>query len=180
MSRKYAKDYRLEEQLSPSGKTRPVAVYQGERYRFLAPETALPGLRLRCTVLSAASALLLFVLLCFSDHFDRDHRFLILPAVFCILPVYLTASSVWTLRTASVPMERRPSDRISNRLPATAGIQTLLSLLAFAAQVVQLFLGGLTWPTMLLAADALLLTAAGAALFSQRKLLRTEAVPSKS
>lgn len=173
ISRKYASDYSVGYEPGRGGRLRPVAAYAGAYYGFAAAPETMRRAKRRMLALCAAGVVTLGLLLWFTTLLHPEYRFLALPMAFDLPVLVLTCIGVWRVWTAGERFIRERRDRIGNRLPPAMLFFMILSVLSFAATVVQLAVGGFTLANLLYALDALALAAASVLLFRQRGALKT-------
>ncbi|MDO4572117.1 MAG: hypothetical protein Q4C13_02020 [Clostridia bacterium] len=126
VTRKYVRDYRLEDELGPKGRLRTRAVYVGGDYVFQAPERATPRAR------AAAAALNLFGWICLLGALALRGRaahiaWVIVPMAACVLPLAYESMAVWTLLRVRPPFRRDQADKLADRLPISALAALVLS-----------------------------------------------------
>ena len=180
ISSKYTKDYTLSYEMGPGGRLRSTAVYAGKYYSFAAEEAELKARRRVLLALLVGAAVLLLVLLTFSNVIDTRYRYLSLPISFDVIALVFVILGVWRICTAGERFVHRRRDQIENRFPAALFFFLLLSALSFGAMVVLLFLAEITVPRLLYTAAALGLAVLSALLFAQRKLWHTVELPGQS
>ena len=179
-SRRYLKDYKLTPEVTAKGRLSPVASYVGAWHRFTAEPLELDRAKKLYIALTAAAVVLLLVQLWYTNLLDRERRYLLLPMAFNIFPAFGTVMGVARLRSAPERMTLKQRDRICNRLPAFSLGFFVFAVLSFIATVVQLILHGVTLPTALYCADALVLSVLTFFIFRLRKILKTEVLPGES
>lgn len=173
-SKRYLKDYQLTPEVTAKGRLSPVASYIGAYHRFTAEPAELERAKRLYQILTAAAVLLLGLLLWYTDLIDRERRFLLLPIAFSVIPAFGTVMGVLRLRSAPEKMTLRQRDRICNRLPAFSFGLFVFAVLSLIATAAQLILHGVTLPTALYCADALLLSVLSFFIFRLRRILKTE------
>lgn len=165
VTRKYLKDYRLEDSLDERGRLRTRAVYVGGDYVFSMPQRA--GKRQRWTILllNVACWLLFFGALLPSSTASYT-LYCVLPFVACVLTLLYESAAVGSLMTAKEPLKREQADRLSGRLPTTALLTLIFSGVALGGcGVIALRAWGtLLWGDAVFAAAAALLAGASAAI----------------
>ena len=175
-SRKYLKDYQLTPEVTAKGRLSPVASYVGAWHRFKAEPLELDRAKKLYIALTAAAVVLLLVQLWYTDLLDRERRYLLLPMAFNIFPAFGTVMGVARLRSAPERMTLKQRDRICNRLPAFSFGFFAFAALSLIACAVQLILNGVTLPTALYCADALVLSVLTFLIFRLRRVLKTEII----
>ena len=176
MTRKYAKDYRVETRLNAAGRRETVAVYEGAYYFFSCSAQELKARKLRCAVLAVLADLFLAALLVFSNHFHPEHRFLVLPEAFAVLPAGIVLNCVSAFCFARKPVERRVRDKLGSTFPAAALALAILAALSVCAQLAQPLLHGWSAPSIWLLACAVCFAAASWGLFLLRGRLKPQEV----
>lgn len=179
MSRKYAKDYRVETRLNSAGRQELYAVYEGAYYWFSCPQAELKRLKLWYGVLSVLADVFLAILLFSSNRFHPNFRYLILPAALSVVPTYYVLSSAARLCLAREPVVRKHRDKICKTLPGAALVQSLLALLSVAAQLLQPLLHGWDASAIWLLVCAVCYAAASWLLVLRRGALKMEELPAE-
>ena len=133
ISKKYLKDYRLEEQIDSNGRVKAKAVYIGGDYK-LSPELSKSEKRV-LLALSALSTLLIIGALIPVSQATRT-TYVIMPFTFSILPVFIMIVTTLQLYRAKEVMRREQAERTAFRLPACTFTTMLLTAAAFLGQVI--------------------------------------------
>lgn len=176
-SKRYLKDYQLTPEVNAKGRLLTVASYTGSYHRFTAEKDALSRARWTYLILMLAALVFFILQLWYTNLFDRDKRYLVLPMSFNVLPAFGVVLGVIRFLVAPSQMTLRQRDQICNRLPASSFCFFLFALLAFAATVVHLIDSGFLLSAGLYCADALALMLLSLWIFSLRGILRTEVIP---
>ena len=175
--RKYAKDYKVEEQVREGRRRKKyVRVYVGPYYRFVTTPARVAWLKRFYAVLLLAEAALLVVPMCIDCPFTRAW-YVAVPATLCWLPWVFAAGSAWRLWTAGEKVEREHRDLIHDRMSGAT-----LFLMGFACISVVGCMFGLFWleaggRDYAVCADLLAAAACSVPLFSHRRELEMEPVP---
>lgn len=177
-SKKYLKDYTLTPEVNAKGRLRPVASYAGDYFRFTAWSGDVRAARQRYLLLGIPAGVILFLLLYFSGVFDWNHRWLVLPIAFNVIPAFGTGMGIGRFCTAPEKMTRKLRDKICDRLPPFSLFLMIFSFLSLASAVTLLILTGITVPAGLYALGTLILLVLSVLIFAQRKILATETVKS--
>ena len=139
VSRKYLKDYRVEETIDAKGRVKSEAVYIGVDY-ILSPPVSVGDRRL----------IALLTLLCWLAFFGalllvtRTTRamYVILPFTATALSMYLMSEAIVFLWRAGDVMTREKAEKISNRLPPCSIITAILALASFAGGIASTVISG--------------------------------------
>lgn len=170
---KYNRDYRLIEEFRADGRVHTDYEYIGDPWYFDLDESNVEkGKRkaLCLVILSAASFVAALI-----PYSGMMHKLWIaLPFVFTILPVFMTADLVLSMRKIKNPMEHRHADKLNNAFPARTFAMLCLSAVSLIAEIVYLFINGIqaAGDLVMILCTAMLL-ACGVLLFKMRKLFRT-------
>ena len=128
ISRKYLKDYRIDEQIDSNGCVKSQAVYIGGDYVFSPPVPVREKRLILC--FSALSGVSFFGALIPITNVARM-LYVMLPFIISVIPVYMMARASIALLRAKDTMERYNAEKISNRLPACPLIAAILAGTAF-------------------------------------------------
>ena len=180
VTRKYVKDYRLDDFLDRRGNIRSKAVYIGGDYVFAAPEQAGPSRKRTILFLHAACWLFGVGALLPASHAART-MYCVLPLAASLLPLAYESSAVYILLAAAAPFRHDQADKLSSRLPASALAAMILSATAFAGFCVSAALAwdALSWGDAVFAALCGALTAASAAIWRLARHFRTKKADSQ-
>lgn len=140
VTRRYLKDYRLEQKLDEKGRLRMEAVYTGGDYRYA--DGALATKRARLGLLLAhlgCWAGMLGALLVPAGIFGKTF-WVTVPICVCCIPLYYEATAVYAAMREKEPFRHEKSNILSNRLTMTAIAVSALSSAAFVGTVVRSFL----------------------------------------
>jgi hypothetical protein len=149
VSRKYIKDYKLEDSLDARGRIRSKAVYIGGDYGFERPDQATA--KAKWTVLGLnLIAWLLFIGALLPNSLAARTMYCVLPLAAAAFPLGLGTMGVFALMTAQEPMRREQADKISQGLP----IASLLSLIFSGAALLGFCAMAIFSPGQMLAGDA--------------------------
>ena len=176
-SRKYARDYTLQNELDNRGRLRTTAVYSGPQYRFAREmEEALP--RERVVIAAGTAVCLLAVLAALSLNAPVLRRwYAVLPLTVSLAGCFLLAQLSVRLFLEKPPFTRRVMNRLTERLAPCSAAVLILAGLSAAGQFVCLFRFGLSGSDWAVLGGTALLAAAAAFLFSRRRRLRAEEIP---
>ena len=133
VSKKYLKDYRLEEQIDSSGRIKTKAIYIGEYYDIV-PDYSISEKRMLFCLSMLAGLSFIGALIPVSQ--ATRVIYVSLPFIFSALPLFIMISTLVSFIVIKDPMKREQAERISNRLPAGAFISMILSTAAFAGQII--------------------------------------------
>lgn len=172
----YLKDYKLASKLDPRGRLSQEAVYVGSYYRFSAKAESFLQAKKSYRLLTVPAVLLLFFQLWFTDLFDPNRRFLVLPMSFNVLPAFGVALGVIRLHLVRDRMTSLQHDRICNRLPLFSFLFFLFALLSFFSTLAQVLMSGVELSTFLYCLNALVLMLLTFWIFKLRKILKTEMI----
>jgi len=171
ISKKYLKDYRLEEQIDSNGRIKTKAVYTGGDY------TITPGfpkgkktLILYHSVLSALS----FIVAIIPVSQAARTIYIIMPFVFTALTIYIMTATAVSLYLCKEKMKREQAERISNRLPACSLVTMILTGAALTGQAIT---AAVSWEVfsagdMIFSISALVIFVATAVIFIKCKSIR--------
>ena len=137
VSRKYAKDYRLEPYLDSSGRIRDRAVYCGAYYVFEAP---MPVIRRRMLWLIAATVMYtacVLVPLLIPNLMTRQ-MYVMLPQCAALIPVYMFSAAIWRIATAAKPVIREHKERIVRRMRMAVIVALVFSGISLIGAIVAL------------------------------------------
>ena len=133
ISKKYLKDYRLEEQINDNGRIRTKAVYIGGDYS-ISPKLSTAEKRL-ILGFSALSGILFPAALLPVSQAARV-MYIILPFVLAALPIFTMIPVVVTLLHKRGSMKREHAERIAGRLPACAFLTMIFTAAAFIGLII--------------------------------------------
>lgn len=123
--RKYAADYRIENHVLPDGKVEATRVYQGTWYSYVATKEEIA--RLRKMLLSGTVGILLLLIPMLLDNTRLGRTFyIVLPACFCLVPIYLLMAAVRRLGFAEDPFTREHRDKTDRRIRVSSVALTVL------------------------------------------------------
>jgi len=133
VSRKYLKDYRIEEYIDANGRVRSEAVYIGGDYTLM-PQVSTGDKRLILLLSVLSGSFYCGALL----PVTRAARltYVIMPLVLSALPIFLMISAAVSLLSVKEAMPRPKAEKISNRLPPSALITAILSGAAFFGLII--------------------------------------------
>lgn len=139
ISKKYAKDYKIEYDETPGGGLKAQAVYRGKYYIFNDTDKNIKKTALFFTALIAIAWIAFFIPLSVLSAAART-SFVIFPHACIFLPLFSMSAVIVDLWTAKPPFTREESDHISQRVPKSALLFMVLSGAAAAGFVINLFL----------------------------------------
>ena len=183
VSKKYTKDYRLENTIGKDGKIVTVTVYCGEYYGFIADKDKLRRAR-AYIVLSCLFYWVFFWLGLAFDSGSMRQLYVSLPYFIGFLPaVYLSSSVYYLVKYTRRPLEkgftREQHDRVYERMAQSSFVTLLLA--AFAAVGVVFYfifkfktLGGLG--DILTVLSILIMLTASALVFVTKKYAKMQAL----
>lgn len=139
VSRKYAKDYRLEPYLDPSGRIRDRAVYCGAYYVFVAP---MPVIRKRMLWLIAATVLYTACVLVplLTPNLLTRQMYVMLPQCFAMIPVYMFSAAIWRIATAVKPVIREHKERIERRMRMAVIVALVFGAISLIGAIAALYI----------------------------------------
>jgi hypothetical protein len=138
LSKKYAKDYEVEYEKTPSGRLKARAVYKGRFYGFSDTGERLRKTAVYFAVLSAAAWTAFLVPLFILSSTART-SYVIIPHACLFLPLVSISSVTVSLWTAKPPLTREKSDHISRRAPKSTLFMVLFSGVASLGYLIRLF-----------------------------------------
>ena len=113
--RKYVSDYRVEKILAPSGKVETKLFYQGVYYRYERPREEILRLRRHVLLATIIAALLIFPL--FTIEAMLSHTmYVVLPAAFSLIPMYLLLAGARRLGFCDEKFTREHRDKTEKRI----------------------------------------------------------------
>ena len=178
ISRKYLRDYKLSESVTPGGRIRTDAVYVGDDWFFTAGAEALRReKRLLAGLAGLGWALWLAALLppvrCARAPWAQ------LPLAACCLPLLYLSLAAGSFCRAKEPLTRRAAEQIAHRVPVCSLLTLILSGAAAAGLLASLLAGYASpvWGDGLFGVCAGGLCAAAAVVFSRRRLVRSAPRP---
>ena len=176
-SRKYARDYTLQNELDNRGHLRTTAVYSGPQFRYTR-ETGerLPRERLIVTAGTIICLAAVLVPLCVNAPVLR-HWYTALPLAAALAACFLLAQLTVRLFLEKPPFTRRTADRLTGRLAPCSATAAALGFASAVGQVICLFRSGASvsdWPVL---GGTVLLVLAGAFLFTRHGRFRAEEIP---
>jgi len=157
VSKKYIRDFRLEEDFDSRGRVKKTAVYIGGDYVFTDPEAASRKVRLRVAVLTALCWPLFLIPLIPVSQAGKT-MYAVLPFAGNILAIGILSVSAYALFRAGETMRHEQAMKLSRRLPASSFFVMALSGIAALSVA---FTAALLWKSLPLA-DALFLFCAAA------------------
>ena len=172
--RKYAADYRLETHISPEGKPESVPVYQGKYYTFVESPDRIQWLK-RSLILGIALELLLLIPIMLDNTRIGRTIYIVLPAVFSLVPIYLLGAAVRRLSTEP-PFNRECRDKTDNRI--RGGCVSLVIFLAISCigSLVHFIRNGIAVNELFCVISLFLAFAVSLMLLKYRKMARTKEV----
>ena len=177
-SRKYVSDYRLDKQLTPSGKVKTTAVYRGDWFTYCeSPETIRKVAWL--TIIAGAVAAVLLLPLLFNNTRIGRTIYVLLPMAFVLIPVYRLINVGIRLLNFKTPMTREQSDQTDKGLRRSCMLMVIMQGIYFAGCGVYCFTPGLQpgeWPIAVCVVAGM---AISILLLTQRKKAKTEKVTEK-
>ena len=171
ISKKYLKDYRLEEQIDSSGRAKTKAVYIGEYY-VISPDFSQSEKRLLLG-LSILSALSFIGALIPVSQAVRV-IYVSMPFVLSALPIFIMISTIVSFMQVKAPIKREQAERISNRLPACAFVLMILPSIAFIGQMITALVSWDIFPTgdIIFAVLSLTISATSAKIFDKSRNIK--------
>lgn len=172
--RKYAKDYEIEyvERLG-SKRQKPVRIYVGPYYRFLAPDKEIRQLKGIYSLGLMLLAISLLIPLSVDTTATRTW-YIQVPAACIWIPWLLAVGALWRLFTAKGRVDREHYDMLYPRMSGAAVCMLLLSLISFVGALVLVFRGGAGGLDILVLLCCLMTLLLSLMLFCKRKGLRMQ------
>ena len=176
-SRKYARDYTLQNELDNRGHLRTTAVYSGPRFRYTQDaEIKLP--RERFVIAAGTVICLAAVLVPLSVNAPvLRHWFAALPLTAALVTCFLLAQLTVRLYLEKPPFTRRTADRLTDRLAPCSVTAFILAVLSGIGQVICLIRFGLSDSDWIVLGGTAFLALTAAFLFTRRGCLRAEEIP---
>jgi len=133
ISRKYLKDYRVEDKISLGGQVRQAAVYIGKAHT-LSPSVPERDKHLvfYLTVLSGLAYIAALIPVTYASRLI----YVILPFVVSALPVFFMVGTAVALLRAKETMERKTAEMIANRLPPSSLFAAILTAASFLGLII--------------------------------------------
>ena len=176
-SRKYARDYTLQNELDNRGRLRTTAVYSGPQFRFAREtEKTLPRERILIAVGTAVCLAAVLVVLSLNAPVLR-RWYAVLPLTVSLAGCFLLAQLAARLFLEKPPFTRRVMHRLTERLAPCSAAVLVLAGLSAAGQIVCLFRFGLSGSDWVVLGGTAVLAATAAFLFSRRRHLHAEEIP---
>ena len=174
--RKYASDYRLESHVSPEGKVESIPVYQGKLFTFVEPPERIARLRKTLAVLVSLVALLLIPMLLDNTRLGRT-IYIVLPAVFSFLPVYLLMASIRRLKRGEDPFTREHRDKTDKRICSGSVMLTVCLAISSIGCIIHFILNGIAANEILCTVSLFAALAVSILILRWRNVVRTKEVP---
>ena len=174
--KKYADDYRLDKQLTDSGKVRTTAVYQGDWYGFCREPEAIRSLSLTVLLASVGVLVLMFPLLLLRPNEIpiSTSFFVVMPMAFVLLPVFRLFMVGIRLRRFQEPLTREQKDQTDVRLRRASIWLTVMTAVHLAGCGVYAYLEGLRNSDWIVVLCTGLELAVSVFLLTQRKKAETK------
>jgi len=171
VSKKYLKDYRLEEQVGSNGRIKTKAVYIGGEYR-LTPETSTREKRLILSLTAIPCLSLIGALIPVTQ--AARTIYVIMPFMFSALPIYLMITTAINYCRTKEPMKREQAERIAARMPAGALITIILNTAAFIGMVMTAAISWGSFPAgdIIFGTLAIIIAASSAVILSKTRKLK--------
>lgn len=174
-ARKYASDYRLEKHVSPDGKVESTPVYQGTRFTFVQPAERIRWLRKYLVVSCAVVFALLLPMLFDNTRLGRT-IYVILPAAFTLIPLYLLVAAIRRLGFSEDPFTREHRDKTDKRIRSASVALTGCLAMSCLGSVVHFIVNGAAADEILCVVSLFLALTASIPLLRYRNLAQTKAV----
>jgi len=139
VSKKYANDYRLENQLTERGTLKTVPVYIGKMYEFSTDSENLKRAKIQLAVFTFFAFACIFSGFMFNSDIGRT-VYVAVPYAFVFLPIgfqLVVAVEVFVIKT---PCTREKSERIYDRIAKCSFGGIFLSAIAIVGSIVKLIL----------------------------------------
>ena len=146
--RKYLDDYRIEEQITETGRRRKVTVYVAGYY------TLVPAISRRDKWLILIATALEWSLILGGLSFKgqaNEKWYVLLPFVFTIMPLYYLTRGAISLFLAGERLERQKADRIARFLPVPSLAASVLPLIS----CIGIIIIAITQPSIMISEDKL-------------------------
>lgn len=166
--RKYVSDYRIEKAITPSGKVETKLFYQGVYYRYEKPRDEILRLRKHVLLITILAALLICPL--FTTAAMLSHTmYVVLPAAFSLIPMYLLLAGARRLGFGEEKFTREHRDKTEKRIARGSLWLTIILGLAVVGSVVYICLMPVILEEYLCMASLLLAFAGSVTLLPHRK-----------
>ncbi len=156
VTRRYLKDYRIDDKLNARGKLRADAIYIGGDYRFIDPEAASSGKRYAILIMNVLSWSA-FVGALVPQSSASHTMYCVLPLVASVLALFYESMAVYALMTLKEPMRHEQSDKLTVRLPLSSIASAVLS----AAALIGFIVHGALSPALLVPGDTVFAVLSG-------------------
>ena len=175
MSKKYIKDYRLNEFFDAKGKVHTDYEYIGGSFFYIA-EPQIVQRKSRQMAATCAVGWISWLLPLLFNNGAMRLPYISVPFIFSALTLWLLSSTVYITVTASEPLKHKQSDRLNKWIPGTSLATSILAGIALLGLLVSLVfkIGTQNNYDILFAAGAALECACGILCFTQGKFFRTE------
>ncbi|NLT13141.1 MAG: hypothetical protein GXY05_02225 [Clostridiales bacterium] len=138
VTKKYAKDFTIKYEETPSGRLKARAVYTGRYYAFSDTDEKV-GKTAKFFTLLLSVALIAFLVPLFIISTAARTSYVILPHALCFFPLVGMSAVTVDLWTEKPPLTREKRDHISQRAPISALLMVLFSGAATAGFITRLF-----------------------------------------
>lgn len=166
--KKYVSDYRVEKAITPSGKVETRLFYQGIYYRYERSREEILRLRRHILLVTVLSALLIFPLFTISAMLSHI-MYVVLPAAFSLIPMYLLLAGARRLGFADEKFTREHRDKTEKRISRGSLWLTIFLGMAVVGCVVYTCLFPVVLEEILSMASLLLALAGSVTLLPHRK-----------
>ena len=173
--RKYASDYRLESHVSPEGKVESIPVYQGKLFTFVESPDQILRLRRFLTVCVSLIVLLLVPMLLDNTRLGRT-IYIVLPAVFSFLPIYLLVAGIRRLKSREEPFTREHRDKTDKRISSGSVVLTVCLAISSIGCVIHFILNGIAANEILCTVSLFAALAVSILILRWRNVARTKEV----
>jgi len=179
ISRKYVKDYQIEERFDEKGRVRTQAVYTGVGYTLSPPVTKRD--KIAIIILSAVSVVL-FIAALIPETFAARVVYIMLPFALTALPLFIMTSWSVRLLVLKEPMDHAIAERLANRMPAGAIAASILPGITFIATIITITVTGtgVSPGDVMFICFSPLITAASATVFAKTRRLKATPVITRS
>lgn len=175
MSKKYIKDYRLNETFDERGRVHTDYEYIGGCY-FYFEDAELVRMKTRLLTAICVACWILWLLPLLFNNGAMRLPFISVPFIFAALTLWMLSSTVYIALTAAEPLKHKQADRLKKWIPGTALATSILSGAALVGLLISIVfkIGSHNQFDALFAVCAALICIGGVVCFTQKKFFQTE------
>ncbi len=140
VSRKYVKDYRIEDRMGPKGRPISDSVYIGSYFAYANQEAALQAARRLPRLIAGATLCTICAMLPACRYYRQLYT--TIPMLLLLPALYLLWASVFRMKTAKAPFIREDKDKIAVRMQTGAAYLLVMSVITALCGAAYLIWGG--------------------------------------